>query len=122
MSGAYDKLAASAAKTLKSKGMAMTMKNTAEGTYDPTTGTAAAGAVTSAAVYGIEVERHWGSVASSLVAEGDTKLLVSAGAGADPKDFDTILINGRTHTIVDTNPVSPGGVAVVHYVWARPQG
>lgn len=128
MSDIYDRAKATAIRMLSprgkgGRGLAMILRRTAEGEYDPSTGSAE-----------IIVSEYQGSafrdvfelksIDGTLIRRGDVRLLVSpvmvaGGDMPEPAENDQVLFDGATYTVIACDPWNYAGMAVGFEVQAR---
>lgn len=57
---------------------------------------------------------------STLVLQGDKKLLVAVGTlPVEPSSADSVVLNGREYTIINVSPFAPGPVTVFYEMQVR---
>lgn len=121
----YDAIAVKVAAGLAKAGVAMTLRKTVQGAYDPATGTFAAGVSTDYAVTGLIQSRSVSQADSVgqrffngvLVQTDDQFVILEAGTVPAPEDL--LTITGIAYTVVTVIPVRPGGVDLMYRVLAR---
>ncbi len=108
--------------------VAMTLRRTTTGAYDPDTGAFAAGSSVDYPVVGLIQARslyQTGSVGQNFfngtLVQTDDQFIMLAASGLviDPASGDLLIIGGVTFTIVTMIPVRPGGVDLMYRVLAR---
>jgi hypothetical protein len=127
---AYDTRAkAQAARMLNTianggKGQAVTITRQSAGAYDPATGTAAITTTTQSGT-GVELDYTIRELDSTLIQQGDKKLLLSplnaAGAAlTKPEIDDTVtLADSSVWTIKNNRPLSPAGTVILFELQLR---
>lgn len=108
--------------------VAMTLRKTTQGTYDPAAGTYSGGSTTDYPITGIIQSQKiptTGGVGQSyfngvLVQTDDQFVLLAAsGLAVDPDPGDLLIITGITYSIVTMIQIRPGGVDLMFRVLAR---
>lgn len=106
----YPATAETAARLLTRFGAAATLVRTTTGAYDPATGQASvtiANLATTAAVFAYDQKY----IDGTLILQGDQ--LAYCAPGVEPKQGDSFVWAGVTHTVIAVKPTSPAGVPVL---------
>lgn len=124
----YDRAKATATRLLAprsagGKGLALTLKRTTQGEYDPGTG----GSTPTVEVFdgsGFRENYKQSDIDGTRIKQGDFKILISPvlldGSNMpQPKSLDTIAFDGDTYTIQSVDPWNYAGLAVGFSVQAR---
>lgn len=114
--------AATAAKTvamLAKSGMAMTLRVTTPGTYDPETGTESGAVVADHPCVGVLTEAKAYYIANSLMEAGDKVVLMGADVAVRPQAGQQIVIGSDVWQVVAVVTVEPAGVPVLYKVQVR---
>ena len=119
----YTNDALEAAATIREVGMAMTLRVTTPGVYDPATGTDASAVDTDYQAFGVltnpfraQMESYF---ANTLVQTGDKVILMGADVNVRPQAGHKVLIGSDWWQVVAVIIVEPAGTAVLYKVQVR---
>lgn len=114
----YAKTAQGAQKALKKAGQAMTLTRVSPGVYDPSTGSVVS---TGATYTGFGVALNYSSrdVDGTLILQADQRVYLDPLIGATPQPGDALTVGGEVFTVVNSKPLAPGGVVVLHDIQVR---
>lgn len=110
----YSTIQQTASWVLTTQGEPVTLTLPGSGTYDPTTATFS-GTPTQVQTFGtlLPLDRGLTHIPGTDIQSGDQQLLL-AGAIAQPPVGSTVQVAGRPYTIMEVNPVAPGGLALYY--------
>ena len=106
----YPATAATATRLLERFGASCTLVRTTTGAYDPATGQASVtteSLTTTAAVFAYDQKY----IEGTLILQGDQ--LAYCAPATEPKQGDSFVWAGVTHTVIAVKPTSPAGVPVL---------
>jgi hypothetical protein len=111
----YTKSKGTARGLLQKFGQSMTLRRTATTGSDPWN--PGSGATTDYDTIGASMSYALRHVDGSMVQRNDKRILLYSEEA--PALTDTLVFGGVTHTIINVQPLSPGGVTVYYEVQAR---
>jgi len=119
----YAATATKAAAAIRKSGMAMTLRVTTPGVYDPATGTDAGASDADHAACGLLTNPFRGQqesyFANTLVQSGDKVVLMGADVAVRPQAGHRLVIGSDIWNVVAVVPVEPGGVPLLYKVQVR---
>lgn len=121
----YTATAKSTAAEIRAAGVAMTLRVTTPGEYDPETGAESGAVVTDYASFAVLTNPGFKDSGvtfqdGSLVRAGDKVALVAAyGLAVVPKSGDAMLISGQAWSVGPVQTTNPGGVDIMHKCFLR---
>lgn len=120
----YAATAKKALKMIKAKGLAMTLRVTSAGTFDPATGQVLGSTTTDYACYGLLQTPGWKDSVTykdgTKVLSSDKAVLIAAsGLGAVPAPGDVLIVGGVTWNVMLVQTTDPGGVALLYKCFLR---
>lgn len=114
----YAATARSVKRQIKAAGMAMTLARITPGVYDPATGSVASTSATHTG-FGVKLNYAQNMVDGSRILQGDQRVYLDPLIGATPQPADTLTIGTDVWNVVESRPLSPAGVVVLHDVQVR---
>jgi hypothetical protein len=105
-------------KVIAKLGEPCTVTSTAEGAFDPATGTVGAGTTTTQSGYAAPDQYNSFEIDGTVVKQGDVKLTLSKLA-TRPAVGDTVTMDSVVYRIMDFYPVRMSGADVVYVVQGR---
>jgi hypothetical protein len=119
-SALYGELAQAAVDLLNELGQIVLLTRPAAGAgYDPDAGFVDEGDVQVWSASGVEFEYNQREVDGSLIQRGDRRVLIAPSLGTTPKSGDVITLGAYRLEVVESRPLQPAGVVVLHEVQAR---
>jgi hypothetical protein len=119
-SALYGELAQAAVDLLNELGqLVLLTRNGAGGGYNPDTGFVEEGGEQVWSASGVEFEYQQREVDGSLIQRGDRRVLIAPDLGTLPQTGDVITLGATRLEVVESRPVQPAGVVVLHEVQAR---
>jgi hypothetical protein len=116
----YDELAQAAVDLLNELGQIVLLTRPGEaGGYDPDSGIVEEGGEQVWSAYGVEFEYSQREVDGSLIQSGDRRVLIAPSLGTTPQSGDVITLGATRLEVVESRPLQPAGVVVLHEVQAR---
>ena len=116
----YDELAQAAVDLLDELGQIVLLTRArAGGGYDPDAGTVEEGGEQVWSANGVEFEYSQREVDGSLIQSGDRRVLIAPDLGTVPQSGDVITLGATRLEVVESRPLQPAGVVVLHEVQAR---
>lgn len=114
----YDELAQAAVDLLTELGQPVTVTRVSGGTYE--NGRVTGATTQSWNASGVEFDYVQKEIDGKLVLKGDRRVLISPDLGATPKAGDSVTLEDGTRLeVVDSKPLKPAGVVVLHEVQTR---
>ena len=118
MSFDYAETAQTAAELLREFGSIVTLTRVAAGTDNPDTGVVSSTGATFAAS-GVRLDYSQRDIDGTLVKRGDQRVYIDPFLATTPQTGDTITIGSEAFTVVNSRPLAPAGVVVLHDVQVR---
>ena len=124
----YSSIAARCKDGLSKGGVSMTLRRTADGVYNPSTGSFSGSAVSDYLTVGLIQARslyQTGAVGqrffNGVLVQTDDQFIVLAAAGLaiTPAPGDQLIIVGTVFTVMTMIPIRPGGVDLMYRILAR---
>lgn len=119
-SALYGELAQVAVDMLNELGqIVLVTRAAAGGGYDPDSGFVDEGGEQVFSASGVEFEYQQREVDGSLIQSGDRRVLIAPDLGVLPQSGDVLTLGASRLEVVDSRPLQPAGVVVLHEVQAR---
>jgi hypothetical protein len=119
-SALYDELAQAAVDLLNELGqLVLVSRAGAGGGYDPDSGFVDEEAVQVWSANGVEFQYNQREVDGSLIQSGDRRVLIAPSLGTTPQSGDVVTLGQTRLEVVESRPLQPAGVVVLHEVQAR---
>jgi len=119
-SALYGELAQAAVDLLNELGQLVLLSRPGAGAgYDPDTGFVDEEAVVVWSANGVEFEYNQREVDGSLIQSGDRRVLIAPNLGTMPQSGDVVTLGAYRLEVVESRPLQPAGVVVLHEVQAR---
>jgi hypothetical protein len=119
-SALYGELAQAAVDLLNELGQLVLLSRPgAGGGYDPDAGFVDEGDIQVWSANGVEFEYEQREVDGSLIQRGDRLILIAPNLGTMPQSGDVITLGAYRLEVVESRPLQPAGVVVLHEVQAR---
>ena len=119
-SALYGELAQAALDLLNELGQIVMLTRPAPGAgYDPDAGLVDEGEVLVWSASGVEFEYNQREVDGALIQSGDRRVLIAPNLGTTPQSGDVITLGAYRLEVVESRPLQPAGVVVLHEVQAR---
>ena len=106
-------------RLIQKYGESMTMQRVAEGAYDPTDGSVAAGTTTNYTAYGAPVDYNQEEVDGSSIRTTDVKLWLELPTTEVPLIGDTATFNSTTYRVWNVENLRVQGTDVVYILQLR---
>jgi hypothetical protein len=113
----YLDVAQTASELLRDSGSLVTLTRVT-GTYNPDTGVVGSTGATFAAS-GVRLDYSQRDIDGTLVKRGDQRVYIDPFLATTPQTGDTITIGSEVFTVVNSRPLAPAGVVVLHDVQVR---
>jgi len=118
--GFYERQAVRAKRLIARRGLAMTLKVTTKGTYDPNTRLFGADTVTDHPCVGIVEDYNLKDIDGTVIKHGDKKITIAASdLTVTPLAENLLVIGTETWQVVRNKPLAPAGIPVIHTVQVR---
>jgi hypothetical protein len=119
-SALYGELAQAAVDLLNELGqLVLVSRAGAGGGYDPDSGFVDEEAVQVWSASGVEFQYNQREVDGSLIQSGDRRVLIAPSLGTTPQSGDVVTLGTVRLEVVESRPLQPAGVVVLHEVQAR---
>jgi hypothetical protein len=119
-SALYGELAQAAVDLLNELGQIVLLTRSAAGSgYDPDQGVVEDGGEQVWSANGVEFEYAQREVDGSLIQSGDRRVLIAPNLGTMPQSGDVVTLGAYRLEVVESRPLQPAGVVVLHEVQAR---
>jgi hypothetical protein len=119
-SALYGELAQAAVDLLNELGQLVLLTRAGEGSgYDPDQGFVEEGGEEVWSANGVEFSYAQAEVDGTLVQSGDRRVLIAPSLGTLPQSGDVITLGATRLEVVESRPLQPAGVIVLHEVQAR---
>jgi hypothetical protein len=119
-SALYGELAQAAVDLLNELGQLVLLTRAgAGGGYDPDEGFVEEGGEQVWSANGVEFQYEQREVDGSLIQSGDRRVLIAPDLGTMPQSGDVITLGAYRLEVVESRPLQPAGVVVLHEVQAR---
>jgi hypothetical protein len=123
----YNEVAADVLAALQEDGMAMTLRRTAGGTFNPSTGSYTGGTTTDYTAWGLITAQsmpqsgNTGERFNGMLVQTDDQfiLLAASGLTVTPAPGDLLVISAVIYSIVTLIAVKPGGVVLFYRLLVR---
>jgi hypothetical protein len=99
-------------------GITATFSRTTGATFSPGAGSFTGGTATTISGKAVRTEFKQSEIDGQLVQAGDFKLMFS-GAASAPAIGDSVLFDGESFRVMDSNPAKPASVVVLYVVHCR---
>lgn len=114
----YTNMAATALKQINDKGRNLSLVSDAGSSYDPDTDTFTEETETSS-FKGLVTVFKSSDIDGEMILRDDKRILIAAESISKPNNGDKITDGSVTYTVVNTEEVKPGDVAVLYMVQVR---
>lgn len=114
----YAKTAAKVQRMLKKAGQTVTLTRMEPGAYNPETGTVVSAGTTYAGP-GVLLDYSQREKDGTVILQTDQRVYLAPLIGAAPKPGDTLTIGTEIFNVVNSRPLAPGGICVLHDVQVR---
>jgi hypothetical protein len=119
-SALYGELAQAAVDLLDELGQLVLVTRAGAGDgYNPDTGFTEEGGEQVWSASGVEFQYNQREVDGSLIQSGDRRVLIAPSLGTTPQSGDVITLGATRLEVVESRPLQPAGVVVLHEVQAR---
>lgn len=116
----YDELAQAAVDLLNELGqLVLLSRAVGGGGYDPDAGAVDEGDVDVWSANGVEFNYTQREVDGTLIQQGDRRILIAPTLGTTPQSGDVVTLGAKRLEVVNSKPLQPAGVVVLHEVQAR---
>lgn len=112
-------LTATARKLLNTYGEELTFTRVAEGAYDPTNGTVAAGTTTNYTADALPVDYNADEVDDKTILKNDIGLWIEKPASETPAVGDTVVLNSATYRLINVQTYRAQGTDIVYRAQLR---
>jgi len=119
-SALYGELAQAAVDLLNELGQLVLLSRSIVGSgYDPDSGVVDEESIQVWSASGVEFEYNQREVDGALIQSGDRRVLIAPSLGTMPQSGDVITLGAYRLEVVESRPLQPAGVVVLHEVQAR---
>ena len=106
-------------RLIQKYGENITLQRVAEGAYDVSDGTVAAGTTTNYTAYGAPVDYNNNEIDDKSIRKADVKLWLEKPTSQTPTVGDTATFNSKTYRVIDVENLRAQGVDVVYILQCR---
>lgn len=113
----YSNLQSTATKLLKKYGQVVTLTRETVSSYDPVLGVPTSSTAEYTG-YAAMFDYQLSEIDGQTIQRGDARLLLQV-ISVEPKNGDTVAVNGVQYTVINATITAPGGVTVVYELQLR---
>lgn len=114
----YNDLAATAVELLAEFGMPVTLVRVIPGAYDPDTGTSTNTTANHDGI-GVKLDYEQREIDGTQIRRGDQRVYMAPDLAVTPRTGDTLTIGVESWQVIESRPLSPSGVVVLHDIQVR---
>ena len=115
----YPKTAAKAEAMIRKAGVAMALRVTTPGTYDPASGTETGSVVTDHTCVGVLTNINQKYVDGQRILASDKMAIIGSSVAVRPKPGDVLVVSGASWAVLDVISVSPAGEDIIYKLQVR---